>query len=90
MGTAFSTNTVCRRFRLNQTSLILQKRGQFELAKKHYFKFMFVRHPLERLISAYEDKVVKADHPSLRYLRKSIFITHEDIHIRNKTYELLR
>ncbi|XP_043243058.1 carbohydrate sulfotransferase 11-like [Amphibalanus amphitrite] len=66
------------------------KPGEFALATKHYFKFMFVRHPLERLISAYEDKVVKVDHPSLLHLRKSIFNTQEDIRIRNRTYALLR
>ena len=67
-----------------------QRPGQLELAKRHYFKFMFVRHPLDRLISAYEDKVAKVDHKSLLYLRKSIFNTHEDLHIRNHTYALLR
>ncbi|XP_037072010.1 carbohydrate sulfotransferase 14-like [Pollicipes pollicipes] len=66
------------------------KPGQFELAKKQYFKFMFVRHPLERLISAYEDKVVRANHPSLLALRRSILATHEDLYIRQRVYELLR
>ena len=32
------------------------KEEQAEILKK-YYKFMFVRHPLERLLSAYRDKV---------------------------------
>ncbi len=30
---------------------------QIEFRLKNYFKFMFIRHPLERVLSAYRDKV---------------------------------
>jgi len=66
------------------------KPGQFELAQKQYFKFLLVRHPLERLISAYEDKVVRADHPSLIYLRKAVIASHERSNIREDVYQQLR
>ena len=38
-----------------------------------YFKFMFVRHPMDRMLSCYMEKMVKASHHSsvIRY-RKSI------------------
>jgi len=59
-----------------------KKPGDLETARQEYFKFLFVRHPLERLISAYEDKVVRAAHRSLQSLRRAILNAHEDIFIR--------
>jgi len=34
---------------------------------KHYYKFMFVREPLERLVSAYRDKMIRtSEYTSIR------------------------
>jgi len=33
---------------------------------KKYYKFMFVREPLERLLSAYRDKCVRSNHKGIR------------------------
>lgn len=44
---------------------------------KHYYKFMFVRHPLERLLSAYKDKFTQYNkftrHFQHKYARKIIW-----------------
>lgn len=43
------------------------------LADPAYFKFTFVRHPLSRLVSAYLDKVVGAEHSARRLIRHAQF-----------------
>lgn len=45
---------------------------ELEFAKEHFFKFVFVRNPLERLYSCYHDKAVVNPHPSLKSFRQVI------------------
>lgn len=48
---------------------------EFGEANETYFKFLFVRHPMDRLLSCYLDKMVQSDHVSLppyrRYVQKT-------------------
>ncbi|XP_064087685.1 uncharacterized protein LOC135202295 [Macrobrachium nipponense] len=46
--------------------------AEFKFARKYFFKFLLVRHPFERLLSAYRDKVKRANHWSLKSFRKHI------------------
>ena len=49
--------------------------------KKHYYKFLFVRHPFERLISAYRNKLLQPysdDHYLLNTLGKQIVRTYRE------------
>merc|ERR1712071_406514 len=45
---------------------------EFRLANSSYFKFMFVRHPMERLLSCYLDKMVTSTHWSLPAFRRYV------------------
>lgn len=45
---------------------------EFSEANETYFKFMFVRHPMDRLLSCYLDKMVNSDHVSLPPYRKYV------------------
>ena len=38
---------------------------EFLEANRTFFKFMFVRHPMKRMLSCYMDKMVKSEHKSL-------------------------
>lgn len=49
-----------------------------------YFKFMFVRHPLTRLLSAYRNKFEKANNPTFEWFRRKILIYNNiDSHSEN-------
>lgn len=39
--------------------------AEFESANATYFKFMFVRHPMRRMLSCYMDKMVVKPYPQL-------------------------
>lgn len=39
------------------------------MANSSYFKFMFVRHPMDRMLSCYIDKMIKSPHSSLPMFR---------------------
>lgn len=38
------------------------KQDEITYRLKHYFKFMFVRHPIDRFISAYRDRLLEGEH----------------------------
>ncbi|XP_057367487.1 uncharacterized protein LOC130688523 [Daphnia carinata] len=42
---------------------------EFKFANETYFKFMFVRHPMDRMLSCYLDKMVNSQHHSLPAFR---------------------
>ena len=46
-----------------------------EYRLRNYFKFMFVRHPLERLVSAFRDRL-HGDHPNARRTLNSNVLRH--------------
>jgi len=47
----------------------------FHQANETYFKFLFVRHPMDRLLSCYLDKMVTSPHKSLPPYRRHIKLT---------------
>lgn len=51
----------------------------FALANETYFKFMFVRHPMERLLSCYLDKMVESTHETLPPYRRHVMATAQRI-----------
>ena len=50
-----------------------------KFSQKHFFKFMLVRHPMERLVSCYFDKMVNGTHKSLKGFRKFVKLRAEKI-----------
>ena len=49
-----------------------QNEKELSFSREHFFKFMLVRHPMERLVSCYFDKMVNGTHKSLRGFRKFV------------------
>merc|ERR550534_563844 len=45
---------------------------EFQYVNRTYFKFMFVRHPMERMLSCYLDKMVLSSHSSLPAFRRFV------------------
>lgn len=45
---------------------------EFQYANNTFFKFMFVRHPMERMLSCYLDKMVTSPHSSLPAFRRFV------------------
>ncbi|XP_063600036.1 carbohydrate sulfotransferase 8-like [Penaeus indicus] len=62
-----------------------QTEAEFNFTKKYFFKFLLVRHPFERLLSAYRDKVERANHWSLVQFRKHILSSLSSKQIGNGT-----
>ena len=56
-----------------------QSDKEFEFSRDHFYKFMFVRHPMERLVSCYFDKMVTNPHKSLKAFRRAVKIRAEKI-----------
>ncbi|KAI9563073.1 hypothetical protein GHT06_010530 [Daphnia sinensis] len=62
------------------TSHILPRSiADFEFANQTYFKFMFVRHPMDRMLSCYLDKMVDSPHYSLPAFRSYVKRKARDI-----------
>ena len=58
---------------------------QFLEANSTYFKFMFVRHPMSRILSCYLDKMVEGDDPDLPEFRNYVKErANQIIHKRNQ------
>jgi hypothetical protein len=51
---------------------ILQSLENFQFANQTFFKFMFVRHPMDRMLSCYLDKMVDSPHRSLPDFRNYV------------------
>ena len=66
-------------FLINHLNLKHLKKKQnlqdFHQANETYFKFLFVRHPMDRLLSCYLDKMVTSPHKSLPPYRRHIKLT---------------
>lgn len=60
----------------------LQSLADFQFANQTYFKFMFVRHPMDRMLSCYLDKMVDSPHYSLPAFRN--YVKHKARHIMEK------
>jgi hypothetical protein len=58
----------------------LQSLEDFQIANQTFFKFMFVRHPMDRMLSCYLDKMVNSPHHSLPAFRN---------YVRNKAREIM-
>lgn len=56
-----------------------QNEKEMKFSQKHFFKFMLVRHPMERLVSCYFDKMVNGTHKSLKGFRKFVKLRAEKI-----------
>ena len=54
---------------------------EFLFANKTFFKFMFVRHPMQRMLSCYMDKMVKSNHEKLPPFRH---------YVRNKGRQIIQ
>lgn len=51
---------------------ILQSLEDFRFSNQTFFKFMFVRHPMDRMLSCYLDKMVESPHFSLPAFRNYV------------------
>ena len=60
-------------------NLFFQNEKELKFSQKHFFKFMLVRHPMERLVSCYFDKMVNGTHKSLKGFRKFVKLRAEKI-----------
>ncbi|KAK4026270.1 hypothetical protein OUZ56_015280 [Daphnia magna] len=54
---------------------------EFKFANETYFKFMFVRHPMDRMLSCYLDKMINSQHHSLPAFRAFV---------KNRANEIIR
>ena len=57
---------------MNDSNVFFQSTEDFQLANRTYFKFMFVRHPMDRMLSCYMDKMVESAHNSLPPFRSYV------------------
>jgi len=55
-----------------RTKFVPENEKELKFSKEHFFKFMLVRHPMERLVSCYFDKMVNGTHKSLKGFRKFV------------------
>ena len=65
-------------------SFQLQDSKDLEFSRDHFYKFMLVRHPMERLVSCYFDKMVNGTHKSLKGFRRLVKTTAKSIRERRK------
>ena len=59
-----------------------QKLSKFLFMEK-YFTFVFVRHPLDRLVSAYIDKVLNTKNTYYAYVRKALLQKYSEVNFQN-------
>lgn len=52
----------------------LQTDQEFHFSKTNFYKVLFVRNPMERLVSCYYDKMLVGTHKSLKAFRKAVKI----------------
>ena len=62
----------------------LQDSKDLEFSRDHFYKFMLVRHPMERLVSCYFDKMVNGTHKSLKGFRRLVKTTAKAIRERRR------
>ena len=65
-------------------SFQLQDSKDLEFSRDHFYKFMLVRHPMERLVSCYFDKMVNGTHKSLKGFRRLVKTTARAIRERRR------
>ena len=65
--------------------LFFQSDKEYEFSSNHFYKFMFVRHPMERLVSCYYDKMMVNPHKSLRAFRRAVKMRARKIMARSRS-----
>lgn len=65
--------------------IFLQNDKELNFSQEHFFKFILVRNPMERLVSCYYDKMVTNTHKSLTAFRRNVKLQAARIRRNRKT-----